>query len=394
MPVEILYPGTFRGHRGGDFTFTREDLQKSIEAYDPKLHKAPIVLGHPKTADPSMGYVDSMEWNPGETRLIAHSTKVQPAFAEAVKSGGFSKVSAAFYKPDDVNNPVPGVWYLRHLGFLGATPPAVKGLKDAVFNPEELAPAFSESGDIVEISQDISRLEFAEEEINRWDLNWKFRAVGRLLRNIKNKFIELYSQEEADKLLDEYELEAVLKEVETIKPPVFGEEKKSQEEDDDMTDREKELEQELADAKSAKAESDKRAELAEQKLKSEQGTRVKDKAVAFAEGWVKDGRVDLKAKEKTVSSLLTIAQGSAEFAEGGNQDMDKVAAEFAEMLPPAGTYRTHEKEKFSKDNAADVQTPEFEEESDAEFSEEVDEYAKAHNLSYDEATEKVLSSKR
>lgn len=392
MPFETIYPGKFRGHNGGDFTFTEADLKKSIAAYDPKLHKAPIVVGHPQTADPSMGYIDSFAWDDKSKRMIAKPIQVQPVFAEAVKSGGFSKVSLAFYKPGDVNNPVPGVWYPRHVGFLGATPPAVKGLKDAVFNPEELAPAFSEGGDVVEIDEKISRIEFSEEEISRYDLNWKFRALGRLLRNIKNKFIELYSQEEADKLLDEYDLEAVIKEVETYKPS-FSEEKKSNEEDTMSTEREQQLEKENAELKAKQAESDKRAELAEQELAKEKDQRLKDQAAAFAETWVKEGRVDLKAKDQTAANLLASLQGKPEFSEG-SLDVAKAAAEFAEMLAPAGTHKVHDKEKFNKKDAADVVVPEFEEEADAEFAEEVAEYAKAHNVSYDEATEKVLSAKQ
>lgn len=390
--LELIYPGTFRAHGGGNFAFTKEDLKKSIAAYDPKLHKAPLVLGHPKTEDPSMGYIDSLSWSEDENRMMAKPIQVQPAFAEAVKSGGFSKVSVAFYKPTDANNPVPGVWYPRHVGFLGATPPAVKGLKDAVFNADELAPAFSEKGDFVEIDTDISTLEFAEEEISRYDLNWKSRALGRLLRNIKNKFIELYNQDEADKLLDEYDLEAVIKEVETYKPS-FSEEKKSNEEDKMSTEREQQLEKENAELKAKQAESDKRAELAEQELAKSKDQRLKDQAAAFAESWVKEGRIDLKAKEQTTANLLASLQGKPEFAEG-SLDVSKAAAEFSEMLAPAGTHKVHDQEKFSKKAAADVTVPEFEEEADAEFAEEVAEYAKAHNVSYDEATEKVLSAKQ
>ena len=54
---------------------------------------------------------------------------VEPQFAEMVNTRRFPKRSTAFYTPDHPQNPKPGVWYLRHVAFLGAQPPAVKGLR-------------------------------------------------------------------------------------------------------------------------------------------------------------------------------------------------------------------------------------------------------------------------
>jgi hypothetical protein len=62
-----------------------------------------------------------------------------------VKAERFKKRSASFYAPDDPSNPKPGVWYLRHVAFLGAQPPAVKGLKDIEFSEAADAVNFSET---------------------------------------------------------------------------------------------------------------------------------------------------------------------------------------------------------------------------------------------------------
>ncbi|MBF0186018.1 MAG: hypothetical protein HQM06_16735, partial [Magnetococcales bacterium] len=48
-------------------------------------------------------------------------------------AGRFKKISASFYPPDSPNNPTPGLFALRHIAFLGAQPPAIKGLPDAKF---------------------------------------------------------------------------------------------------------------------------------------------------------------------------------------------------------------------------------------------------------------------
>ena len=51
-----------------------------------------------------------------------------PALTSLVQAGRFKKLSASFWPPTHPENPVPGVWSLRHVGFLGAAVPAVLGL--------------------------------------------------------------------------------------------------------------------------------------------------------------------------------------------------------------------------------------------------------------------------
>ena len=72
---------------------------------------------------------------------------VEPQFAEMVATRRFPKRSASFYPPHAPNNPTPGKWYLRHVAFLGAQPPAIAGLKDIQFSEDDAggAVSFSES---------------------------------------------------------------------------------------------------------------------------------------------------------------------------------------------------------------------------------------------------------
>ncbi|MCA0405598.1 MAG: hypothetical protein LCH39_05550 [Proteobacteria bacterium] len=58
---------------------------------------------------------------------------IDPEFADQVRQKRYAKVSASFYMPDAGNNPTPGSYALKHVGFLGAAAPAVKGLKQAQF---------------------------------------------------------------------------------------------------------------------------------------------------------------------------------------------------------------------------------------------------------------------
>lgn len=129
--IEIFRAGRHTDINGVERQFTDADLQGMASGYDPKLHEAPLVVGHPRTDDPAYGWVQGLKVAAGKLLAIPH--QVQAAFGEAVQSGAYKKVSAAFYSPTDKHNPTPGQWYLRHVGFLGAMPPAIKGLEGAAF---------------------------------------------------------------------------------------------------------------------------------------------------------------------------------------------------------------------------------------------------------------------
>lgn len=104
-------------------------IDLAIEKFDPSHHEPPVVIGHPKANAPAFGWVEGLkkEIKDGVTVLFARLRQVAPEFEDMVRRGLFKKRSASFY-PDG---------RLRHIGFLGAAPPAVKGLKDVEFNNNE-----------------------------------------------------------------------------------------------------------------------------------------------------------------------------------------------------------------------------------------------------------------
>ena len=101
------------------------------------------MVGHPKADAPAYGWVKSLGVQNGV--LTADFAQVDEGFADLVKAGRYKKVSASFYPPTSPNNPKPGVWTLRHVGFLGAQPPAVKGLSAISFAEGEVYVEFAES---------------------------------------------------------------------------------------------------------------------------------------------------------------------------------------------------------------------------------------------------------
>lgn len=129
--LEIFKAGTHQPMSGEPVTVNEAQLRASALAYDPARSKAPIVIGHPALDAPAFGWVEALDASDGT--LAAYVADVEPSFAEAVREGRYRNVSASFYPPAAASNPRPGVFYLKHVGFLGAAAPAVKGLKTVSF---------------------------------------------------------------------------------------------------------------------------------------------------------------------------------------------------------------------------------------------------------------------
>ncbi len=129
--IEIFRAGTHTDMHGRRLTFSEADIAQCAASYSPNTYDAPLVVGHPKMDAPAYGWVNSLRADGGI--LKATPRQVDPEFSEAVNAGRFPKVSACFYLPDAPNHPKPGSLYLRHVGFLGGMPPAVKGLKTVSF---------------------------------------------------------------------------------------------------------------------------------------------------------------------------------------------------------------------------------------------------------------------
>lgn len=126
----IFKPGTHTSMGGTSLQFSQRELQETANAFSETVRPAPLVLGHPSHDGPAMGWVKSL--SAGAAGLFATADFSEPLVAE-VKAKRYPNVSAAFLPKDDPRNPTPGRWYLRHVGFLGAVAPSVKGLEPVTF---------------------------------------------------------------------------------------------------------------------------------------------------------------------------------------------------------------------------------------------------------------------
>ena len=181
-PIEIFRAGTHRAAGGETLTFGEDDLADCAGAYDKAKHEAPLVVGHPAADKPAYGWVAGLTAKDGA--LFAEPAQVDESFAEMVRAGRFKKISASFYKPDAEANPVPGTWYLRHVGFLGAQAPSVKGLRAVHFQDGE--------------DGQIETVEFAGA------VGW---VIPRILRRLRDWMIDSEGQEKADAILPQHDID-------------------------------------------------------------------------------------------------------------------------------------------------------------------------------------------
>ena len=182
--IHIFKAGTHTDMHGKKLPFTPDDLAACVKAYDPSVHEAPLVIGHPRTEDPAWGWVKALSLSGVD--LMAEPAQLDPQFAEMVTDGRFKKVSASFYLPDSPSNPKPGVLYLRHVGFLGAQPPSVKGLKQVSFSEQEEGV-----------------VEFAD---------WQAITNASLWGKLRDFLIARFSLDEAEKVLPEWQLNSLREE--------------------------------------------------------------------------------------------------------------------------------------------------------------------------------------
>jgi len=196
--LDIFKSGKHTDMSGRIISFTETDLQATAKAYNPDIYEAPLVVGHPKTDDPAYGYAKTLSFADGHLHAEPHQVDAQ--FAEMVNAGRFKRMSASFYLPAAPNNPVPGVYYLRHIGFLGAQAPAIKGLKAASF-------ADDEQGVIC----------FGD---------WADETNASLWRQIRDFIIEKFDMQTADRVVPSYQIDTLTRDAlkpESEETPLYAE---------------------------------------------------------------------------------------------------------------------------------------------------------------------------
>jgi len=297
--MEIFRPGTHTDMGGNTIDFSDAVCKQIADDYSPELFQAPIVVGHPKLNDEAKGWVTKLNFS---EKLVAVPEQVEPQFAEMVNAGRFKKVSASFYMPDSPNNPLNASgkkgFYLRHVGFLGAMAPAVKGLKPVTFSEDE---------------KGIVTLEFSD---------YTEGMIASALRNLREWILSKWNMDEANKALPAEKLDAIAASCEMDKhmsmmPKPEAEasdmaEKKSIQEAEAMTEKEK-----LEFAEREKTLKEKETSFAEKEkaLNEEKKALDRAKTTNFIEDQIKAGKVLPVHKEGLVSFMESLKPEAVSFGE-------------------------------------------------------------------------------
>lgn len=196
--IAIFKTGRHTATSGDVLDATPSLLAQIAAGYNPSLHESPAVVGHPKHDAPAYGWVRALSFDEPSGVLYADFAQVDPQFADWVAAGRYKKRSASFYTADHPSNPTPGKPYLRHVGFLGAQPPAVKGLADFAGTDE---PVY-EFADLPDTSpQPLPHEETMEkdEELKKkeQELNEREKAIAEKEAELKRKEAELEAEEAA-----------------------------------------------------------------------------------------------------------------------------------------------------------------------------------------------------
>jgi hypothetical protein len=291
--IEVFRAGRHQAADGTTIEFTDADVAAIAASYDPALHEAPIVVGHPRDDAPAYGWVAGLAAEGG--RLEATPAQVDPAFAELVREGRFKKISISLYGPRSPANPKQGGWYLRHVGLLGAQPPAVKGLRQASF-------AASDDG--------VVTLDLAE--------SWSMGAVARLFRSLREMLIGQFGAEAADRALPASAIDGIAEAPPPMPPepsqpaPAFAEAGLRPNEETPVP------EPTTPDPREAQfAEREAELQAREQRIAEAEAAQRRAADAAFVDGLVTQARLPSGLRDRAVAFLsqLDAVEGVA-FAEG------------------------------------------------------------------------------
>lgn len=190
--IEVFRAGEHVDSQGRACAFTAADLDQMVANVDQS--GVPAVLGHPEHDDPAYG------WGRFERRgdvLLAKFSDVNPQFAAGVASGAYKNRSISVFKHPDKG------WTVQHVGWLGAKPPAIAGLK-----PVE----FSARADAHEFSAEVA-----------WPASWSVGDIAASFRRLREWLIGKEGQDTADRVMPDYVITGLDRQAEQLRDAALAE---------------------------------------------------------------------------------------------------------------------------------------------------------------------------
>lgn len=181
---DVFFAGEHTDNQGKTRSYSRADLQQVVDNFAP--NKAPLVIGHPKTNAPALGWVTGVRLT-DDDRLEVTADNVNVDFAKAVAAKSFPNRSISLERTEKGLS-------LRHIGYLGAVEPALEGLgwqfNGADTNPTETVEFSAEPNETIEFSMEIEQQ----------------RSVLDMFSDLRDFIIDKFSEEEADRVLPRWNI--------------------------------------------------------------------------------------------------------------------------------------------------------------------------------------------
>lgn len=268
---EVFRAGNHTDAKGKERNFSEEDVNKIAEIYNNQnSHLAPLVKGHPKDNEPAFGWVGKLKAEAG--RLYLQFSELSKEIIEDVRDGKYKFTSISLY---------PNM-LLRHVGILGAVPPAVKGLAPVQFTQSE---------------EDVMSFDFSE----MYELQYIVQSLGTMIQGLRDDKIAKDGVDEADKFYSQWLIDACKQftapeEKTAIQQNAlqtnFNEEYKMTNEE--LTQQNEQLKNDLKTA------NDKIAEMKESQSAAEEFN--------FCETLIKEGKLTPSEKDETLRMLKSLRE--------------------------------------------------------------------------------------
>jgi hypothetical protein len=345
VTMEVFRAGKQTDSAGNTKEWTKKDLDKIVSQFKELGEDVPATIGHNVKNKPAYGWFKSF-YRKGKS-LFGEMEDVVDEFGEMLKKKMFKNRSIAL-RPN---------LSIRHMAFLGAEPPAIKGMKDF---------AFSEADEFAEYE-----FEMSDEKRNAFRIESAFKSVGRLFQIVRDKKIEKDGLEKANDIIPQWDIDN-LKDVELIKDDSSFNEPNNQGNQNpnnggntmdfkEQYDAEKAKNEKLtADLETANAKVSENAEYKEkfeasekkvETLETEKATAIAEAKTKeyseYAESLVKDEKILPSQKDSVVAMQRTLdGQESIDFAEADGSTSKKTPLDIYKLQIESNSVGTLFGEKF------------------------------------------------
>jgi len=315
--IHLARPGQYRDMHDRTVALDEPRIRDLATSYNEGGWRAPLVLGHPTHDAQAHGWVTSLEVD-DKGELYGEVDQVSPELSDWVRDGRYRNVSISWWGKGHANNPSKASDTLRHVGILGGQPPAIAGLTPL---------AFADDAGVVTI-------ELGDETWRGW---W---SVKNFMRGVRDLLIAEHGVEKVDRALPDYLIDNVdstadeaAQEIETS----FSDPKPEDEMSGGNTGaapKTKPADPAPTDLADRKAELDQRerdiAEREKSAADAEEGAR-KDRAVAFCDGLVQQGKLAPAGRDIVEHIHQALASGNEpiSFSDGAQRPP---LAEFEKLL--------------------------------------------------------------